>query len=298
MLIVWFVSDFSPACVALCFCVLFQEEVSPDGFLRKTHPLLVPFHALPAFRRDYNIKVVTQTLSTVLALGFLVQKPFAGEDTLMDANRRANMLNPPPAASPGAAQVSATQMLLAAQQAQQQAALNDGSKGTASTTGAGTSASSFSPLSLGSISPELLSLVDFLADSNHDLWSESKLARGFRWGPSIDLARKTHPGLVPYASLPAAMQEKERKQALKILGTLAEWGYVIQKDPRNAAANNATAGAAQPTADGGAANGHAANNNNNNNNAQPAFGSLAAAKRPQHGPQLSRDTFSPPPAAS
>jgi hypothetical protein len=232
---------------------------------RKTHPLLVPFHALPPARRDYNIQVVTQTLSTVLALGFAVARPGMHSPTSTNPNGATNpsvssvgglsLLGVHSASITGTDTVDArtrihllqmqqqhqgiastNQALLVATQQAQQAALNGSTPFTVPSSAGGIGMSP-SPLA-----PGLLGMLDLLATGAHDLWSSDKLARGYKWGAITDWSEKKHPGLVPYAHLPPQYQEKERKQALKILCTLVEWGYAfVQSEGIAVAAANTQA---------------------------------------------------------
>ena len=51
---------------------------------------------------------------------------------------------------------------------------------------------------------------DALASAQHDAWMADKLRAGWRYGPVKDAAAKTHPCLVPFESLPAVQQAKDR----------------------------------------------------------------------------------------
>ena len=49
--------------------------------------------------------------------------------------------------------------------------------------------------------------------AQHDAWVASKLRDGWRWGPSKDVAQKTHPSLVPFDELP---QDEKNKDTILI----------------------------------------------------------------------------------
>lgn len=79
------------------------------------------------------------------------------------------------------------------------------------------------------LSAELLALTERLAANTHDLWAARRLAEGWRYGPRRDDAAKTHPDLVPYAELPEAEKEYDRRTALETLRALLALGYRIEK---------------------------------------------------------------------
>jgi len=45
--------------------------------------------------------------------------------------------------------------------------------------------------------------------ASHENWMRQRVADGWVWGPVKDMAAKTHPALVPYDSLPAAVRAKD-----------------------------------------------------------------------------------------
>lgn len=45
--------------------------------------------------------------------------------------------------------------------------------------------------------------------ASHENWLAQKQQDGWVWGPAKDLAKKTHPAMVPYAELPRDVQLKD-----------------------------------------------------------------------------------------
>lgn len=63
-------------------------------------------------------------------------------------------------------------------------------------------------------SDDLLRKIDRLlagetSDQMHKIWRDSKIERGWVWGPVMDLDKKTHPDLVPYDELPIERKHKD-----------------------------------------------------------------------------------------
>lgn len=71
-------------------------------------------------------------------------------------------------------------------------------------------------------------LVEQLAEHNHDIWARQRLAEGWTWGPQRDDAKKTHPGLVPYAQLAESERQYDRNTAIEVLKAIVTLGYEIE----------------------------------------------------------------------
>ena len=56
--------------------------------------------------------------------------------------------------------------------------------------------------------PHIVPLVEMLAENTHEVWAQSRMSQGWRYGPERDDDKRTHNGLVPYvphrAVLPCA----------------------------------------------------------------------------------------------
>jgi hypothetical protein len=72
-------------------------------------------------------------------------------------------------------------------------------------------------------------LIERLAEHNHDIWAQQRMAEGWTWGPQRDDTAKKHPGLVPYGELSESEKEYDRKTALEALKAIMALGYRIEK---------------------------------------------------------------------
>ncbi len=73
----------------------------------------------------------------------------------------------------------------------------------------------------------LAPLMEQLAENAHDVWAATRIAQGWRLGPTRDDAKKTHPCLVPYDQLPESEKEYDRKTAAETLKAITLLGYRI-----------------------------------------------------------------------
>jgi hypothetical protein len=76
---------------------------------------------------------------------------------------------------------------------------------------------------------DLVELVECLAEHNHDIWAQQRMAEGWTYGPQRDDAKKQHPDLVPYAELPEGEKEYDRKTAIGLIKAMLALGYRIEK---------------------------------------------------------------------
>ena len=76
---------------------------------------------------------------------------------------------------------------------------------------------------------DLLGLVERLAEHNHDIWAQQRIADGWTYGPRRDDAKKQHPDLVPYGELPGGEKEYDRKTTIGLIKAIVALGYRIEK---------------------------------------------------------------------
>jgi hypothetical protein len=74
---------------------------------------------------------------------------------------------------------------------------------------------------------ELLSLLETLAENNHDVWASGRLDQGWRLGQERNDNLKTHPDLLPYGVLPEGEKELDRNTVLETLKAIIALGYRI-----------------------------------------------------------------------
>ena len=73
----------------------------------------------------------------------------------------------------------------------------------------------------------LRSLIERLAENNHDIWARKRLEEGWRYGPERDNIKKTNPYLVPYAELSESEKDYDRVLSVELLKNAVALGYRI-----------------------------------------------------------------------
>ena len=76
---------------------------------------------------------------------------------------------------------------------------------------------------------ELLELTEEMARNVHEVWAAGRLAEGWKYGEARDEARKLHPCLVDYDSLPDEEKEYDRRTAIETLKLIVSLGFEIKK---------------------------------------------------------------------
>lgn len=89
-----------------------------------------------------------------------------------------------------------------------------------------------SPIDIDDIElgPELIDLVERLAENGHDLWALQRLQDGWTLGDERNDARKTHPGLVAYGDLPESEKEYDRVMAVGTIKAIVALGFSVSRD--------------------------------------------------------------------
>lgn len=73
------------------------------------------------------------------------------------------------------------------------------------------------------------SLIEKLAQHNHDIWAQQRCKEGWVWGPKRDEEAKQHPDLVPYADLSDGEKQYDRNSVIETLKAIVALGYRIEK---------------------------------------------------------------------
>ena len=76
---------------------------------------------------------------------------------------------------------------------------------------------------------ELEPLIEQMAKNVHDVWAESRINDGWRYGPERNDERKEHPCLVEYDELPDSEREYDRNTAIGTLKLILKLGFKIEK---------------------------------------------------------------------
>jgi hypothetical protein len=79
------------------------------------------------------------------------------------------------------------------------------------------------------LSPDLESLVERLAENNHDHWSRKRIEEGWRYGATRNDSQKEHPDLIPYHQLPESEREYDRKTVVEAIKAILALGYELKK---------------------------------------------------------------------
>jgi hypothetical protein len=83
------------------------------------------------------------------------------------------------------------------------------------------------PVNLGSIrlTDDLQELQEAIAENAHEVWAASRMKEGWTYGSERDDAKKKHPDLVPYSSLPDNEKEYDRQMAFDTIKLVKKLGF-------------------------------------------------------------------------
>ena len=76
---------------------------------------------------------------------------------------------------------------------------------------------------------ELETLVEQMSKNVHDVWSETRIQQGWKYGEQRSDELKTHPCLVPYEELPDSEKEYDRNTSIGTLKMIMKLGFKITK---------------------------------------------------------------------
>ena len=77
---------------------------------------------------------------------------------------------------------------------------------------------------------ELEQLVEEMSKNVHDVWAETRISQGWKYGKKRDDEKKTHPCLVPYDELPEEEKEYDRNTSIGTLKLIMKLGFKVSKD--------------------------------------------------------------------
>ena len=76
---------------------------------------------------------------------------------------------------------------------------------------------------------ELEQLVEQMSKNVHEVWSETRIRQGWKYGEQRNDELKTHPCLIPYEDLPEDEKEYDRNTSIGTLKLIMKLGFVIHK---------------------------------------------------------------------
>ena len=76
---------------------------------------------------------------------------------------------------------------------------------------------------------ELNVLIEQMAKNVHEVWAQSRIKQGWRYGNERSDALKQHPCLIPYEELPEVEKAYDRDTALETLELISKLGFNISK---------------------------------------------------------------------
>ncbi len=74
---------------------------------------------------------------------------------------------------------------------------------------------------------ELEQLVEQISKNVHEVWAETRIKQGWRYGDQRDDELKTHPCLVPYEQLPESEREYDRNTSVSTLKLIMKLGFKL-----------------------------------------------------------------------
>lgn len=76
---------------------------------------------------------------------------------------------------------------------------------------------------------ELEALTEHLAKNIHEVWAQSRVSQGWKYGKKRNDDLKTHPSLIPYEELSEQEKQYDRDTALSALKFIINEGFIISK---------------------------------------------------------------------
>ncbi len=76
---------------------------------------------------------------------------------------------------------------------------------------------------------ELEVLVEKMSKNVHEVWSETRIQQGWKYGEQRNDELKTHPCLIPYEELPESEKEYDRNTSIGTLKLIMKLGFKISR---------------------------------------------------------------------
>ena len=72
-------------------------------------------------------------------------------------------------------------------------------------------------------------LLEAMAKNVHEVWAQTRIAQGWKYGPERNDAEKRHPMLIPYEDLPEEEKVYDRNTSVETLKLILKLEFVIEK---------------------------------------------------------------------
>ena len=72
-------------------------------------------------------------------------------------------------------------------------------------------------------------LVEQMSKNVHEVWAETRIQQGWRYGKQRNDELKTHPCLIPYEELPEEEKEYDRNTSIGTLKLIMKLGFKISR---------------------------------------------------------------------
>ncbi|UKK54620.1 RyR domain-containing protein [Prevotella sp. E2-28] len=80
-----------------------------------------------------------------------------------------------------------------------------------------------------SLPKELELLVEQMSKNVHEVWAQTRISQGWKYGAERNDALKLHPCLVPYEELPESEKEYDRNTSVETLKLILKLGFKIDR---------------------------------------------------------------------
>lgn len=79
---------------------------------------------------------------------------------------------------------------------------------------------------------ELEKLVEEMSKNVHEVWAQTRIAQGWKYGPERNDEEKLHPMLIPYEDLPEEEKVYDRNTSIETLKLILKLGFTIIKEQK------------------------------------------------------------------
>lgn len=76
---------------------------------------------------------------------------------------------------------------------------------------------------------ELNPLLEAMAKNVHEVWAQTRIAQGWKYGPERNDGEKRHPMLIPYEELPEDEKVYDRNTSVETLKLILKLGFKITR---------------------------------------------------------------------